>query len=481
MVVLDTTIANVALKHIAGSLGASADESTWIVTSYLASNAIVLPISGWLSNVIGRKRFYMLCVALFTIASVMCSFATSLGFMVIMRIVQGIGGGGLAPTEQSMLADTFPPEKRAQAFALYGLTAISAPAIGPVLGGWLTDAYSWHWVFLINLPFGLLSLALVFLFVDEPAALKRDREKLFRDGFKIDYLGFVLIAVGFGSMQIVLDKFERADGFDSPLIFWLSVTCVVSLSFLVLWEWQHPKPAVDLRMLQHRNFAICSGLMFLVGLLMNTTTQLQPQLAQDLLGYDATQAGMTLAIGGVVTVILMPFAGIASGRFAQPKYLLAGGLIVTGLAMLHFSDFSLQVSFWQLSLARAFQVAALPFLFVPLTAAAYVGIPADKSNEASAISNLTRNLGGSIGVAMVTTMLARRGQFHHAKLADHVTAYSHWHGRSLAQMGHAIQAQASIMSYLDIFWLLGVVALVLSPVALLLRTGPKNGAAAHGH
>src|SRR5579875_1428999 len=243
MEVLDTTIANVSLQHIAGSLGASADESTWILTSYLVSNAIVLPVSGWLSNVIGRKRFYMGCVAIFTISSVLCSFATSLRFIVFFRVVQGIGGGGLAPTEQSMLADTFPPEKRAQVFALYGLTVVLAPAIGPVLGGWLTDVYSWHWVFLINLPVGLLSLTLVSLFVSEPEQLKRDREKLFRGGLTIDYLGFALVAIGFGALQVVLDKFQREDGFASPLIFWLSVTCIVSLAFLVLWEWQHPHPA----------------------------------------------------------------------------------------------------------------------------------------------------------------------------------------------------------------------------------------------
>jgi MFS transporter, DHA2 family, multidrug resistance protein len=328
MEVLDTTIANVALRHIAGGLAASEDEATWILTSYLVSNAIVLPISGWLSNVIGRKRFYMSCVAIFTVSSVMCGFSTSLTFMVVCRIVQGIGGGGLAPTEQSIFADSFPPEMRSMAFALYGLTVVVAPAIGPVLGGYLTDDYSWHWVFLINLPVGLLSLTLTWLFIYEPKALRDERRKLLSGGLSVDYVGFALVVLGFGSLQIMLDRYQRDDGFASSFITTLAVVCFVSLGALVVWEIFHRQPVVNVRLLAIPSFGISSAVMFIIGFMLISTTQLLPQFSQELMGYDAVTAGETLALGGVVTVILMPFSGLAT-NLVQPKWLLfvldAGG------------------------------------------------------------------------------------------------------------------------------------------------------------
>jgi MFS family permease len=319
MEVLDTTIANVALRHIAGSLAADQDESTWILTSYLVSNAIVLPVSGWLANVIGRKRFYMICVGLFTFSSLLCAMSTSLGMMLCARVLQGIGGGGMAPTEQSMFADTFAPEKRAQAFALYGLTVVSAPAIGPVLGGWLTDNLSWHWVFLINLPVGLLSLTLVGLLVVEPEVLKRERKELLAKGLNIDVLGLILVVLGFGALQILLDRYELDDGFSSGFISTLGVISGGSLLGLVAWELFHPQPVVDVRLMGHRSFGICCGLMFLVGFLLISTTQLLPQLAQTLLGYDATTSGMTLAVGGIVTLFVMPISGVVTGRLIQAE------------------------------------------------------------------------------------------------------------------------------------------------------------------
>ena len=321
MEVLDTTIANVALRHIAGSLAADQDESTWILTSYLVSNAVVLPVSGWLANVIGRKRFYMLCVGLFTASSMLCALSTSLGMMLVARVLQGIGGGGMAPTEQSMFADTFPPEKRAQAFALYGLTVVSAPAIGPVLGGWLTDNLSWHWVFLINLPVGLLSLTLVGLLVVEPEVLQQERRALLAKGLNIDVLGLVLVFVGFGTLQILLDRYEIDDGFSSGFISTLGVVSAVSLVTLVVWELSHPQPVMNVRLLGYRSFGISCGLMFLVGFLLISTTQLLPQLAQSLLGYDATTSGLTLGVGGIASLLLMPVAGLVTGRLIQPKWL----------------------------------------------------------------------------------------------------------------------------------------------------------------
>jgi DHA2 family multidrug resistance protein len=480
MEVLDTTIANVALRHIGGSLAADQDEQTWILTSYLVSNAVVLPVSGWLANVIGRKRFYMICVLLFTASSLLCAMSTSLQMMLIARVLQGIGGGGMAPTEQSMFADTFPPEKRPQAFALYGLTVVSAPAIGPVLGGWLTDNLSWHWVFLINLPVGLLSLTLVGLLVVEPEVLKQERRALLATRLNIDVLGLVLVFVGFGALQILLDRYEIDDGFSSGFITALGVVSAASLVALVIWELIHPQPVVNVRLLGYRSFGICCGLMFLVGFLLISTTQLLPQLAQSLLGYDATTSGLTLGVGGVASLLLMPVSGLVTGRLIQPKWLVGMAIVGTGISMLLASRLSLDISFWSISQARIAQVVWLPFLFIPISSVSYVGLPPTRSNEASALINLMRNLGGSVGVSFVTTMLQERTQFHHARLAEHITAYNGFGWPTpLASVDAMVQAQAAVMSYLDIFWLLGIVALVVAPVVLLLPRVAKGAAMAH--
>jgi MFS transporter, DHA2 family, multidrug resistance protein len=480
MEVLDTTIANVALRHIAGSLAADQDESTWILTSYLVSNAIVLPVSGWLANVIGRKRFYMICVGLFTVSSLLCAMSTSLGMMLVARVLQGIGGGGMAPTEQSMFADTFPPEKRAQAFAVYGLTVVSAPAVGPVLGGWLTDNLSWHWVFLINLPVGMLSLFLVGWLVVEPEILQRERRERLAEGLNIDVLGLILVVLGFGTLQILLDRYELDDGFSSGFITILAAISGGSLLTLVGWELVHPRPVVDVRLLSYRSFGTSCGLMFLVGFLLISTTQLLPQLAQSLLGYSATVSGMTLALGGLATLVLMPIAGFVTGRFVQPKWLILMAVVGMGVAMLGASRVDLAISFRDISELRVTQVIWLPFLFIPLSSVSYAGLPPDRSNEASALFNLMRNLGGSVGVSFVTTMLAERTQFHHERLAEHVTAYNGFAWNTpLTAINTAVQAQSAIMSYLDIFWLLGVMALVAAPAVLLLPYVPKGAAPAH--
>ena len=480
MEVLDTTIANVALRHIGGSLAADQDESTWILTSYLVSNAVVLPVSGWLANVIGRKRFYMICVGLFTASSLLCAMSTSLGMMLTARVLQGIGGGGMAPTEQSMFADTFPPEKRAQAFALYGLTVVSAPAIGPVLGGWLTDNLSWHWVFLINLPVGLLSLTLVGLLVVEPQVLQQERRALLAKGLHIDVFGLILVFVGFGTLQIMLDRYEIDDGFSSGFIATLGVVSAVSLVTLVFWELVHPQPVVNIRLLGYRSFGICCGLMFLVGFLLISTTQLLPQLAESLLGYNATTSGLTLGVGGIATLVLMPVAGVVTGRLIQPKWLVLMAVVGIGLSMLSASQLDVDIGFWNISSARILQVVWLPFLFIPISAVSYVGLPPSRSNEGSALINLMRNLGGSVGVSFVTTMLEERTQFHHARLAEHITAYNGFNWPTpLAPVDAMVQVQATIMSYLDIFWLLGLVALAVAPVVLLLPRVSKGAAMAH--
>jgi MFS transporter, DHA2 family, multidrug resistance protein len=480
MEVLDTTIANVALRHIAGSLAASQDESTWILTSYLVSNAVVLPISGWLANVIGRKRFYMICVMIFTASSMLCALSQSLGMMLVARVLQGIGGGGMAPVEQSMFADTFPPEKRAQAFALYGLTVVSAPAIGPVLGGWLTDNYSWHWVFLINLPVGLLSLVLVGWLVTEPELLHQERRQMLARGLRIDYFGFILVVLSFGALQIMLDRYQLDDGFASDFITTLGLVCGVSMLTLVVWELFHPQPMVNVRLLGYRSFGISCALMFLIGFLLISTTQLLPQMAQSLLGYNATTSGMTLGVGGATTLLLMPLSGIVTGRFIQPKWLILIAVLGLGWSTLQASNLDLDVSFWNISMARVVQVVWLPFLFIPISAVSYVGLPANRNSEGSALINLMRNLGGGVGVSFVTTMLERRTQFHHARLAEHITVYNGYHWpNSLAPISAAVQAQASIMSYLDVFRLLGIIALLCAPAILFLPKVPKGAAPAH--
>ncbi len=480
MEVLDVTIVNVALRHIAGTVAASLDESTWIITSYLVSNAIVLPISGWLANVIGRKRFYMGCVALFTASSVLCAMSTSLSMILVARVIQGIGGGGLAPTEQSIFANSFPPEKRAQAFALYGLTVVTAPAVGPTLGGWLTDNLSWHWCFLINLPVGLLSLTLVQLFVVDPEALKQDRRRLLAGGINVDYVGFALVVLGFGALQIMLDRYENDDGFSSNFIVSLGAIAAISLMTLVAWELWHPQPAVNVRLLRLRAFAVSCLVMFLFGFMLISTTQLLPQLSQTLLNYDATTAGFTLAVGGLVTLVIMPLAGAITGWLVQPKWLILIGLAGTGWALLSGARLDLDISFWNISVLRLSQSVWLPFVFIPLSAVSYVGVPPDRTNEASAMINLMRNLGGSVGVSFTTTMLQERLQFHHERLAEHITAYNGYTWNTpLTAVNAAIQAQAGIMSYLDIFWLLGMLGLCIWPLALLLPRLPKGATPAH--
>ena len=479
MEVLDTTIANVALRHIAGSLAASQDESTYILTSYLVSNAIVLPISGWLSNVIGRKRFYMICVAIFTLSSVACAFAPNLGMMLLFRVLQGIGGGGLAPTEQSIFADSFTPKQRALAFAMYGFTVVTAPAIGPVLGGWLTDNYSWEWVFLINLPVGMLSLGLTWWFVYDSDQVKEDRRRLLARGLKIDYLGFFLIVLGFGVLQIVLDRFEREDGFASPTIVILSVVCALSLVALVAWELIHDQPVMNLRLLRNRAFAISNVVMFTFGFIIISTTQLLPQMTQELIGYDATTAGLTLGLGGLATIFIMPIAGIVTGKI-QPRYLVCMALLGTGFACWHSSGLDIQIGFWDVSLSRMIQVVWLPFIFIPLSAVQFIGVPPDKNPDASAIINLMRNLGGGWGVSVATTQLQWREQFHHARLAEHVTPYNGYGwGVDLHAIARAVNNQAAILSYLDVFTMLAVVAFVLAPIALFLPRAEKGAVAAH--
>jgi DHA2 family multidrug resistance protein len=477
MEVLDTTIANVSLTHIAGSLGASQEESTWILTSYLVSNSIILPISGWLAKVIGRKRFYQICVVLFTASSVMCAFATSLDMIILARVLQGLGGGGLAPATQSMLADSFPPWKRAQAFSLFGFTIVVAPATGPVLGGWLTDNLSWHWIFLINLPVGLLAFMLTAIFVSEPALLIKERREMLARGLQLDYFGLFLVTAGFGCLQIFLDKFQIDDGFSSSFIVTLFCIWTVSLSILVVWEWQHPQPVMNFRLFKFGNFRIGCIVLTLVGFVFLSSTQLLPQMSQSLLGYTSLVSGQMLAYGAIATVILMPFSGTVGVRFIQPKWLLTGAFFIMSAALLHDAYLPPDVSFGTLVWSRVCQVVAMPFVFIPVSAAAYVGLDPRLNGEAAALQNQMRNIGGSVGISFVTTMLAWRTQFHHARLAEAITPYGSLHGVALAKVAQMVQWQASFDSYLDVFHVLGLVVLVMWPVVLFLKPSPPRRAA----
>ena len=388
MEVLDSSIANVALPHIAGTLGASSDESTWVITSYLVSSAIVLPMSGWLSNVIGRKRFYMSCVAIFTISSFLCALAPTLPMLILFRILQGAGGGGLQPSEQAILADTFSAKQRGMAFAMYGMAVVVAPAIGPTLGGWITDNYSWHWIFLINVPIGIVSLLLTQRVVHDPAYLRN----MVRSNIRVDYIGISLIVVGVGFLQYVLDKGQENDWFSSKMILVSCVVAIIALVALVIREVSHKNPIMDLRLLGKRNFATAVTFSFILGMVLNGSTILLPQFLQNDLGYTAQQAGMALSPGGIALAVMMPVAGILATKF-DPRVIIAIGFALTSFGLFHVTNIYLGVSFSTMVAYRVIQVIGIPLIFIPISTLNYVGIPRDKFNQVSGISNFMRNIG----------------------------------------------------------------------------------------
>jgi DHA2 family multidrug resistance protein len=490
MEVLDTTIANVALRYIAGGLAVGIDESTYVITSYLVANAIVLSISGWLATVIGRKRFYMMCVATFTIASLLCGFAWSLEALVLFRILQGIGGGGMATSEQAILADSFPPAKRGQAFAIYGIAVVVAPVIGPTLGGWITDTYSWHWVFLINVPMGLLSLFLVGTLVGEPSGAEEERKKLLSKGLRFDYLGFIFVAVGLGALEFVLDEGQRNDWFGSNMIVGFALLSGFCLLALIPWELTREDPIVDIRLLGQRQFGACFLVMLGTGAVLIASTQMLPQLLQTELNYTATLAGLALSPGGIITMIMMPIVGRLVS-VVQPKYLIVvGGAIVAG-TMWHLTGLTGDITYGYAAISRIMLGAGLPFLFLPVTTASYDGVPPDRTNQASALINVARNLGGSIGVALSQTMLAQRQQFHQSRLIEHIapsdvgyqqtidamTRFFQAQGsnasdassQAIAWVGQTLQKQIDLLAYIDVFWLLMLVGAILIPIALILK------------
>jgi len=513
MEVLDTSIANVSLPHIAGSLSASENEATWVLTSYLVSNAIILPASAYLIGFVGRKRFYMICVVLFGVSSMLCGLAPSLGALIFFRVLQGAGGGGLAPSEQAILADTFSPKQRGQAFALYGFAVVCAPAIGPTLGGWITDNFTWRWIFFINVPVALLSLYLTNRLVEDPPHIRREVLKSKREGLKLDYFGFGLLAAGFGSLEFILDKGQEDDWFGSGTIVFFTTLCVVCLVTLVLWEIYEIKmkkrPILNLTLFKRRTFAIPFVLMFVLGFTLYGTTVLIPQMVQQLLGYTAELAGLVISPGALCIMLMMPLVGFLVGR-VDPRYLICYGFTMLALSMTLMHTFSLGSSFSYIMWVRVLQASGLAFLFIPINTISYVGVAREQSNDVSGLTNLARNIGGSTGTAFVATMLTRRQQAHEAGMTRNLNlgneafrnqvnrlkglfpgggngAASGFGGKTSGNL-HAAQAflygqlhrQSAMLAYMDIVAALAVFCACMVPLVLAIgKTKSAGDAPAH--
>jgi MFS transporter, DHA2 family, multidrug resistance protein len=496
MEVLDTSIANVALPYIAGNLAASNDDSTWVLTSYLVSNAIVLPISGWLAGALGRKRFFMICLFMFTVTSLLCGIASSLGLLLLCRVLQGAGGGGLQPMAQAILADTFPPQQRGLAFALYSITAIVAPTIGPTLGGWITFNYSWRWIFFINLPVGLFTLFLVYRLVEDPPHLGG----LKAAGIKLDYIGIALLTLGVGALQVMLDRGQEDDWFGSGFITTMAFTAVACLVALVIWEWFQKAPIVDVRMFKNSNFAKANLMIFMLGFAYFSSLVMVPLFLQTLLGYTSQLAGLAISPGGLALLLMTPVVGVLTTKF-QARYLVAFGWLYLASTMLYSTvRIDLLISFHSAVWLRVAQVAGLGFLFVPINLASYIGIPAEKNNSVAGLVNFMRNIGSSVGTSFVTTMLARRSQYHQQILGEHVRAgnfnlqktadgLAHQlaqaglgaheaQGQAYARIYHAVQAQASSLAYVDTFKVLAVASAIMFFLAFTLK---KNELGGGGH
>jgi MFS transporter, DHA2 family, multidrug resistance protein len=488
MEVLDTTVVNVSLPHIAGNLSASTDEATWTLTSYLVANAIILPMTGWLAGRFGRKRLLMMAVSGFTAASFFCGLAPSLSFLIIFRIIQGACGGGLQPLSQAVLLESFPPEKRGQAMAFWALGIVVAPMLGPVAGGWLTDNYSWRWVFYINVPIGIIAILLTQAFVFDPPYLRRERTG-------IDYWGIGLLVVGMGALQIMLDKGQEEDWFGSRFIVALLFLSILGLGGLILREMRANHPIIDLTVFKYRSYAVGTFLMTIVGFVLYGSTVLLPLLMQELLGYTATHAGVTNLPRGLASFLFMPVVGILTGKVDARK-LLAAGLIATAAAMFLVSSFSLDVGFWNFWWPLMIQGAGLGLIFVPLTTVTNDPIPRERMGNATSIFNLMRNIGASVGISAVTTMQFRQTQAHINVLGEHVSSTSPTAQQTIAGLEQVfiargadpvtaahqahgavwgmLQRQASMLAYNDVFRFLGGMFLILLPLLFLMKK-PKAG------
>jgi MFS transporter, DHA2 family, multidrug resistance protein len=496
MEVLDTSIANVALPHIAGSLGASEDQSTWVLTAYLVANAIVLPMGGWASSVIGRKNFFLLCIVIFTVSSFLCGIASSLGLLLLFRVFQGAGGGGLQPMAQAIMADSFEPSKRGMAFALYGIVAVLAPSIGPALGGWITDNYSWHWIFYINIPVGILAFILTSRLVDDPPFAKSDRKNL----YKLDYVGVGFLVVAMGALQIGLDKGEENDWFGSNFIRVCGIAFAISFTALMIWEWYKKDPLIDIRLFKFKNFAVCSFLMLLTGGFLNATTVLQPQFLQQTIGYTATNAGFSLTLGGIALLFMVGIAGQLVGRFPARNVIVLGFVLFTIGYYISATNLNVGISFNTAQLLRVAQVAGIPFVFIAVTTAAYFGIPSEKNNQVSGLINFSRNIGGSILISLTNAFVTESGLWHQNQMRKYLTPTDpYFHNRVNAledifttsagkgnaealaqgQIYNQLNQQATTLGYVDVFWILCAAAIVMIFLSFLLDK--NNPSAGKGH
>lgn len=486
MEVLDTSIANVALPHISGSLGASTDQGTWVLTSYLVANAIVLPLGAWASSLMGRRNFFVFCIITFTVASLLCGAAPSLPMLLLFRILQGAGGGGMQPMAQAIMADSFEPHKRGQAFALYGLVAVLAPSIGPTLGGWITDNYSWRWIFFINIPVGILAFFLVTRLVEDPPWIKPDRSKL----RNMDYIGLSLLTLSMGGLQIMLDKGEENDWFSSNFIRFFGAMFILGIVGLVVWEWRHKAPLINLKLFRFKNFAICCFLMALVGGVLNANTVLQPQFMQALLGYTATTAGLALTAGGIALVVVMPFAGYATGKVSARTLVMIGFIMFVFTFRYAAYVTTLDMTFAQCELLRVIQMIPLPFCFISITNAAYVGMPKEDSNQVSGLINFSRNIGGSILIAITSAQVTNRAMWHQQHLQNAMQSGSQAFeahrqaiagflsgtfggpnsgGMALANIYQQLNLQAQFQGYQDVYMELSWMSVVLFFMAFLLN------------
>jgi DHA2 family multidrug resistance protein len=498
METLDSTIANVVLNYIAGGMGVSEDEASWVVTTYLVANAVIVTATGFFASRMGRKNFFLFCLTLFTVSSLMCGLSTNLEMMLTFRILQGLAGGGMVPVAQSILADAFPAEKRGQGFALFGVAVVVAPIVGPTLGGWLADNVGWTWCFLINVPVGIFMTAAIAMVLHEaPSATAHQQSR-----GTFDYVGFGLVAVFLGAMELVLDRGLEDDWFASPFIVKMTIASVVALVLLIPWAMRRQNPVVDVRMLATRQFGASFLVMMATGAILLSTTQFLPQLVQQGFGYTATWAGLVLSPGGLVTIAMMGVVARLSGKI-QPKYLIATGAIFCAVSMYGLTDVYGDLGFWFFARSRFLLGAGLPLIFVPIMAASYDGLPAGKTDQASALMTAARNTGGSIGISIVSNILAHREQFHQSRLIEHaipsnpqyqdtlaqITNFFVAQGSSLGQakqqaigwMGQQVHAQALYLGYVDAFWVLMAISLAAVPLALTLRNVKLGGPVHIGH
>jgi DHA2 family multidrug resistance protein len=495
MEVLDTTVVNVSLPHIAGTLSVTIDEATWVLTSYLVANAIILPMTGWLAGRFGRKNLLMLSVIGFTGASFLCGLAPNLGSLVVFRIVQGATGGALQPLSQAVLLEAFPPHDRGKAMGFWGLGIVVAPILGPVVGGWLTDNYSWRWVFYINIPVGVASIVMTKMFIFDPPYLRSESRR-------IDYWGLGMLTVGIGALQYVLDKGQEDDWFESTTITVLAIVAAATLIALIVHELTTDEPVVDLRLFKERSYAVGVFLMTVLGFVMYGSIVLLPIMLQTLLGYPSMQAGIAMAPRGIGSFFMMPLTGLMTGRFDARK-LLTIGLTVGGGTLLWLSRLNLQAGYWDFFWPQLIQGAGISLLFVPLTTVAMDRIPRERMGYATSLFNLMRNIGGSIGIAITGTMLARNSKATTAILSANVTPYDPATQTMLAQMKGAfmaagadattatarayaamaglLQRQAAMVAFVGIFQLLGLMFIVLIPLVLLMKRPRRAGAPAGAH